>query len=166
MDADLAILFPFGGGAWGGRAGASVQAPTGRGDDFSGSGGWDWLVGAALWRRLGPLRFHAQMECAFLGVSDGNPYSTVMDRRTQKRAWAGMAGQGGGAGILGGLGLDVSVAYAESPYSVGIPRIDRSGWQQHWTFSHARLPGWRMGISEEAGTYFSPDLTAFIGWRP
>jgi hypothetical protein len=102
------------------------------------------------------------MEYAFLGISSANPYRMAMDRRTQKRAWAGAAYQGNGNRFWDGLGLDITIGYTESPYSVGIPRIDRPGWQQHWTFSHARLPKWRMGISEEAGTYTSPDLTVFV----
>jgi len=165
MDADLAMLVPFGNDAGGGRVGASVQIPTGRRDDFSGSGSWDWLVGTALWKRLGAFRLHTQLECAFLGVGDDNPYSLAMVKRTQKRAWAGVACIGGGGGFFDGLGLDISVAYAESPYSIGVPRIDSPSWQQHWTFSHTRLPMWRMGITEEAGTYFSPDLTVYILYR-
>jgi hypothetical protein len=160
MDADLAVLFPFGDAAGGGRVGASLQVPTGRAGDFSGSGGWDWLVGAALWKKAGPFTFHAQAERAFLDIPGDSPYALVMDGRAQSRAWAGIACQGGG------LGVDVTIAYAEGLYATGIPRIDRSGWQQHWTFSHARLPGWRAGFTEEAGTYFSPDLTAFVQWRP
>jgi hypothetical protein len=160
MDVDLAVLLPFGGPDAGGRVGASVQAPTGKSDDFSGSGGWDWLVGAALWKKAGPFTFHAQLERAFLGVPDGSPYALALDGRTQKRIWAGTAFR------VGGLGVDASIAYAEGIYATGIPRLDRSGWQQHWTFSHARLPKWRAGFTEEAGTYLSPDLTAFVQWRP
>jgi len=165
MDADLALLYTFGGNDFGGRIGASVQAPTGSRGDFSGSGGWDELLGAALWRSWGRFRLHAQAEYAFLGISNANPYSAVLTRRTQMRAWVGAAYQGRGSGFFGGLGLDITIGYMESPYSVGIPRIDRPGWQQHWTFSHSRAPRWRFGISEEAGTYTSPDLTGFIQYR-
>jgi len=165
MDADLALLYTFGDNASGGRIGASVQAPTGSRDDFSGSGGWDELLGAALWRSWGRFCLHAQAEYALLGISDTNPYSATLSRRTQMRCWAGAAYQGHGSGFFGGLGLDITIGYMESPYSIGIPRIDRSGWQQHWTFSHTRLPEWRFGITEEAGTYFSPDLTGFIQYR-
>ncbi|MCL1892937.1 MAG: DUF3187 family protein [Holophagaceae bacterium] len=165
MDADVALLFPFGTPTSGGRMGISVQAPTGSGSDFSGSGGWDELIGVALWQRWGRFLFHTQLEYAFLGISNTNPYSLVLDHNTQKRAWAGIGYQPNGRGILSGLGLDITIAYVESPYSVGIPRIDRSGWQQHWTFSHSKLPKWRISISEEAGTYTSPDLTAFIQYR-
>jgi hypothetical protein len=162
MDTDLAILYPFGNPESGGRLGVSIQAPTGSRDNFSGSGGWDELVGVALWKSWEYFRFHTQLEYAFLGISDSNPYSTVLERRTQKRAWAGVAYQGHGSGFWGGLGLDITIGYTESPYSVGVPRIDRSGWQQHWTFSHTRFPKWKIGLSEEAGTYTSPDLTVFI----
>jgi len=165
MDADLAVIYPFGNLESGGRLGVSVQAPTGSREDFSGSGGWDELVGLALWKSLGHFRFHTQLEYAFLGISDTNPYSAVMERRSQKRGWLGVAYQGRGRDFWNGLGLDIAVGYTESPYLVGIPRIDRSGWQQHWTFSHSRLPKWRVGISEEAGTYTSPDLTFYVQYR-
>lgn len=165
MDADLAMLYPFGSAASGGRIGISVQAPTGSRDNFSGSGGWDELAGIALWKSFGRFMFHTQLEYAFLGIDDTNPYNEVLDHHTQKRAWGGITYQGMGNGVLTGLGLDITISYTESPYVVGIPRIDRSGWQQHWTFSHSRLPRWRLGISEEAGTYTSPDLTAFVQYR-
>jgi hypothetical protein len=162
MDTDLAVLCPFGNQESGGRLGVSLQAPTGSRRDFSGSGGWDELVGAALWKSWGYFRFHTQLEYAFLGISDINPYSLVLEHRTQKRAWVGAACQGCGHGFWSGLGLDITIGYTESPYSVSVPRIDRSGWQQHWTFSHMRFPKWKIGLSEEAGTYTSPDLTVFV----
>lgn len=165
MDADLAVLYPFGGPKSGGRLGMSIQAPTGSRNDFSGSGGWDELIGIAIWQGWGRFLVHSQLECAFLGIADSNPYSGVIDRKAQKRAWAGVGYAGAGRGFWNGLGLDITIGYAESPFSVGIPRIDRPGWQQHWTFSHSRLPNWRAGISEEAGTYTSPDLTAFFLYR-
>jgi hypothetical protein len=165
MDADLAVLYPIGNNENGGRIGVSVQVPTGSRSYFSGSGSWDELIGLALWKSLGRFRFHTQLEYALLGIKDSNPYHLAMERRTQKRAWAGVAYQGRGDGFWAGLGLDISLGYTESPYFLGISRIDRSGWQQHWTFSHTRLPGWRIGISEEAGTYTGPDLTGFIQYR-
>ena len=165
MDADFALLYTFGDGASGGRMGASVQAPTGTKGDFSGSGGWDELMGAAFWHSWGRFRLHAQVEYAFLGISSANSYGAVLAHHTQMRCWAGATYQGRGRGFFGGLGLDITIGYTESPYSVGIPRIDKSGWQQHWTLSHTRLPKWCFGISEEAGTYFSPDLTGFIQYR-
>ena len=165
MDTDLAILYPFGDQDTGGRAGVSLQAPTGSRNDFSGSGGWDELMGLALWKSLRDFRFHIQLEYAFLGVGDDNPYDLVLDGRTQKRAWAGVTYQGRGGSFWSGLGLDITISYTESPYVTGMPRIDRPGWQQHWTFTHSRLPKWRMGISEDAGTYTNPDLTVFLQYR-
>jgi len=165
MDADIALLYTFGDSASGGRMGASIQAPTGTKGNFSGSGGWDELIGAALWNSWGKFRLHAQVEYAFLGISTANSYGAALAHHTQMRGWVGAAYQGRGRGFFGGLGLDITIGYTESPYSVGISRIDRSGWQQHWTFSHMRLPKWCFGISEEAGTYFSPDLTGFIQYR-
>ena len=165
MDADLAVLYPFGSPEAGGRIGVSVQAPTGSRSDFSGSGGWDWLAGAALWKTYGHFSFHTQLECAFLGIDSRNPYSLALGGQTQMRAWAGGGYQGRERGFWKGLGLDITIGYTESPYRVGIPRIDRPGWQQHWTFSHARFPSLKMGISEEAGTYTSPDLTVFFQYK-
>jgi len=165
MDTDLAVLYPFGNAESGGRLGVSIQAPTGSRSDFSGSGGWDELVGAALWKSWGAFRLHTQLEYAFLGISDSNPYGTVLERRNQKRAWIGIAYQGAGRGFWNGLGLDIAIGYTESPYSVGISRMDTSGWQQHWTFTHTRLPKWKIGLTEEAGTYTSPDLTVFVKYR-
>ncbi|MDR2697230.1 MAG: DUF3187 family protein [Holophagales bacterium] len=165
MDTDLAVLYPFGNAESGGRLGVSIQAPTGSRDDFSGSAGWDEIVGVALWKSRGYFRFHTQLEYAFLGISDSNPYSLVLERNTQKRAWVGVTYQGRGHDFWNGLGLDITIAYTESPYSIGISRIYTSGWQQHWTFSHTRLSKWKIGLSEEAGTYTSPDLTVFVQYR-
>jgi len=138
MDADLALLYTFGDDASGGRLGASLQAPTGSRDDFSGSGGWDKLMGTALWHSWGRFRLHAQAEYAFLGISNANPYSAVLTRYTQMRGWVGAAYQGQDMGFFGGLGLDITIGY---------------------------IPKWSFGISEEAGTYTSPDLTAFVRYR-
>jgi len=165
MDADLALLYAFGDNANGGRVGASVQAPTGSRDDFSGSGGWDEAIGAAVWKSWGNFCLHAQAEYAFLGIDDANPYMNVLVSRKQVRVWWGAGYQGRGSGFFDGLGLDITIGYTESPYSIGIPRIDRSGWQQHWIFSHTLLPRWRFGFTEEAGTFTSPDLTVFIKYR-
>jgi|GEM_PF-362674 len=162
MDTDLAVLYPFGNSESGGRLGLSIQAPTGSRSDFSGSGGWDELVGIALWKSWGYFRFHTQLEYALLGVSDSNPYNLLIEHSNQKRAWIGIAYQGRGHSFWRGLGLDISIGYTESPYSIGVSRIDTSGWQQHWSFSHTRLPNWKIGFTEEAGTYTSPDLSVFL----
>ena len=165
MDTDLAFLLPWGDGASGGRLGASLQLPTGRREDFSGSGGLDGTLGLATWKTFGPWRLHGQAERVFIGLPGDSPYRAVLAHRAFNRAWAGFGLQGRGPGFWRGLGLDITLAYAASPYRVDIPRIDRAGWQQHWTFSHARLPAWRLGFSEEAGTYMAPDITAFVSKR-
>lgn len=162
MDADLAYVVPFGNLEKGGRWGFSAQLPTGRRRDWSGNGGTDVAAGGALWKARGPWRAHLQAERVLAGVPQGSPYRAVLARRSFSRVWAGGAWQGSGPGFWRGLGLDVTVGYQESPYHVGIPRVDRSGWQQHWTFSHRALPRWRFGISEDAGTYSNPDITIYV----
>ena len=165
MDLDLAWIRPFGTPEAGGRVGASMQLPTGRQSDFSGSGGTDGLVGAALWRRYGQWRVFGQAERVVLGLPRDSPLRTVMDRTSFSRVWATLGWQGDGADLLTGLGIEVSLAYAGSPYRTGLSRLDRAGWQQHWTFHHTRLPRWRFGFSEEAGTFTAPDITAFTAYR-
>jgi hypothetical protein len=165
MDVDLAWLFPFGTPEAGGRWGASVQLPTGRQADFSGSGGTDALVGGALWHRWGHWRASGQVERVLLGLPANSPLKVVLAQRSFSRAWASFGWVGEGAGFLPGLGLEVALGYAGSPYQTGIKRIDRAGWQQHWTFRHAHIPQWRFGFSEEAGTYTAPDITAFVAYR-
>jgi len=165
LDMDLAYLVPFGDPEFGGRAGLSVQLPNGRREDFSGSGGTDGVLGAMGWKRWGPFRAFLQLEQVFLGVSASNPYRAVLAHRRFARGWAGAGYAGQGAGFWGGLGLELSLAGSESPYAVQIGRLDRPGWQQHWILSHRALPRWRFGISEEAGTYTAPDITAFVSYR-
>lgn len=165
MDVDLAWVRPFGTSDAGGRLGASVQLPTGRQADFSGSGGTDGLVGGALWRRWGRWRAFVQAERVFLGLPEHSPLKVVLAQRAFARAWASGGWRGEGRGLLSGLGIEVALEYAESPYRTGIRRIDQAGWQQHWTFRHTRLPRWRFGVSEEAGTYTAPDVTGFVAYR-
>ncbi|HJV91307.1 MAG TPA: DUF3187 family protein [Holophagaceae bacterium] len=165
LDADLAWVRPFGAEARGARIGASVQLPNGRDDDFSGSGGADLTVGGAAWTTAGAFRFHGQAEHLWVGLPRHSEWRAVMDQRSLNRAWAGMGYQGRGSGILSGLGLDLTWAWMESPYRTGLPRLDRSALQQHWTFTHTRLPRWRFGFSEEGGSYLAPDITAFVGYR-
>jgi len=140
MDLDLAYMLPFGTRELGGRAGLGVQLPNGRQSDFTGSGGTDWTVGGAAWKAWGRFRVHAQAERIFIGLPVDSPYRLVMDHRQTSRAWLGFGWAGDGPGFLSGFGLDVTVAYQGSPYDIGIVRIDRAGWQQHWTFSHTRCP--------------------------
>ena len=165
MDTDVAWVRPFGTLDAGGRVGLSVQLPTGRQSDFSGDGGTDGLVGGALWHRYGQWRIFGQAERVFLGLPEHSPLRLVMDKTSFSRAWASVGWQGDGDGPLSGLGIEVALGYAGSPYHTGIGRIDRAGWQQHWTFRHAHLPRWRFGFSEEAGTYTAPDITAFTAYR-
>lgn len=165
MDLDVAWVRPFGTSDAGGRVGVSVQLPTGKQSDFSGSDGTDGLAGAALWRRYGQWRVFVQAERIQLGLPRGSPMRTVMDRTSFSRGWASLGWQGEGAGFLSGMGVEVSLGYAGSPYRTGIARIDQAGWQQHWNFRHKRLPRWRFGFSEEAGTYTAPDITGFAAYR-
>ena len=165
MDLDVAWVVPFGTAQQGGRLGASVQLPTGRQADFSGSGSTDGLVGGALWRRQGHWRFFGQAERVVLGLPTHSPLRLVMDKTSFSRAWVTVAWVGDGPGLVSGLGLEVSLGYAGSPYRTGLPRLDRAGWQQHWTFRHTSLPRWRFGFSEEAGTFTAPDITGFVAYR-
>lgn len=165
MDTDIAYLLPWGNSASGGRVGASLQLPTGHREDFSGSGGLDGTLGLAAWKTYGAWRVHGQAERVILGLPADSPYRVVLDKRAFNRAWAGLAFQGRGSGFWRGMGLDITLAYSASPYLVNIPRIDHAGWQQHWTFSHASMPNWRFGFSEEAGTYTAPDITFFVSRR-
>jgi len=165
MDLDVAWIRPFGTAEQGGRFGASIQLPTGRQSDFSGSGGTDGLVGGALWRTYGRWRVFGQAERVWLGLPEHSPLRLVLEKSSFSRAWASLGWRGEGPGLISGIGIEVSLAYADSPYRTGIPRLDRAGWQQHWTFRHTRLPRWRFGFSEEAGTFTAPDITAFTAYR-
>ncbi|MDE3032244.1 MAG: DUF3187 family protein, partial [Acidobacteriota bacterium] len=136
MDVDLAWVRPFGTLEAGGRVGASVQLPTGKQSDFSGDGGTDGLVGGALWHRYGHWRVFGQAERVFLGLPAHSPLRLVMDKTSFSRTWASLGWRGDGQGLFSGLGIEVALAYAGSPYHTGIGRIDRAGWQQHWTFRH------------------------------
>jgi hypothetical protein len=165
MDLDLAYVVPWGTAQMGGRMGLGVQLPNGKREDFSGSGGTDWTLGGAAWKAWGRFRIHAQAERLFIGLPADSPYRQVVDRRQLSRAWVGCGWRGEGPGFFSGLGLDVTVGYQGSPYSLGVVRIDRAGWQQHWTFSHARFPNWSFSFSEEAGTYMAPDITGALIYR-
>lgn len=165
MDLDLAYLIAWGSPALGARVGASLQLPTGRRKDFSGSGGLDGTLGVAGWKSLGAWRLHGQAERVLVGLPTHSPYRAVLTHRSFNRLWAGVGFQGEGPGFWRGLGVDVSLAYSASPYQVGISRIDRAGWQQHWTLTHRALPKAHFTVSEEAGTYAAPDLTLAFGYR-
>lgn len=165
MDLDVAWVRPFGTADAGGRIGASVQLPTGRQADFSGSGSTDALLGAAGWKRFGRVKVFGQAERVMLGLPRHSPLRAVLAETSFSRAWASAAWLGEGPGLLDGIGLEISLGYAGSPYRTGLPRLDRAGWQQHWTLRHTRLPRWRFGVSEEAGTFTAPDITAYVAYR-
>jgi hypothetical protein len=165
MDLDVAWILPFGTTEAGGRIGASVQLPTGKQSDFSGSGSTDGLVGGAAWKRFGRFKVFGQVERVMLGLPEHSPLREVVDKTSFNRAWGSVAWLGQGPGLLDGLGLEISLGYTGSPYRTGLERLDRAGWQQHWTLRHTRLPRWRFGVSEEAGTFTAPDITAYVAYR-
>jgi hypothetical protein len=165
MDLDLAYIHPLGDERFGGRLGLSLQLPTGRREDFSGSGSTDLLAGAAAWKRWGGWRIHGQGEMVWIGLTRHSPYRAVLGQHRFGRGWIGGGWQGQDRGLLTGLGLDITFAYCESPYRVGIPRIDNPGLQQTWTFTHRALPAWRIGFSEEAGSFLAPDFTVFVSYQ-
>ncbi len=165
MEPDIAWVKPFGTKDAGGRFGLSVQLPTGKRENLTGTGGTDGLVGGALWKRSGRWHGFTQAERVFIGLPKDSPYKTVLTHRSFTRAWVGGGYQGEGEGFFSGLGVELSIGYIENPYHVDLARMDKDGMQQHWTVSHKRLPHWRFGISEEAGSYFAPDLTVFASYR-
>ena len=165
MQPDLAWVKPFGSAMSGGRIGLSVQLPTGKREDFTGTGRTAGLVGGALWKAAGRWHGFTQVERVFFGLPKDSPYKAVITQRSFTRAWVGGGYQGEGDGFLSGLGVELSIGYIENPYHVDLARMDKDGMQQHWTVTHKRLPNWRFGISEEASSYFAPDLTVFAGYR-
>lgn len=158
LDVDVAYLRTWGTAQRGFRAGLGLQAPIGARRALAGSGTWDAVLGAAAWQAWKGLSIHAQAEQVILTGLGAAPLSPVLERTTFTRGWLG-AGFEPRPGRFMGLGLDLTVAVAQSPYATGIGRIDRPGWQQHWTLRHAALPCWRLALSEEAGSYTAPDLT-------
>ncbi len=162
---DLSWSLPLGSQRAGGRVGIALQGGVRTADDFRSFGGTSALVGGSAWKAWGRFRVHGQAERVFIGLPAGSRFREVLEHRQVGRAWAGAGWQGDGPGFFGGLGLDVSLGYQGSPYRVGIVRIDRAGWQQHWTFSHRRFPAWRFSFSEEAGTYTAPDITGTLLYR-
>ena len=165
MDTDVSYVVEKGTRREGLRLGASLQLPTGKREDFSGSGGIDALLGVAGWTTVDLIRFFGQMEQVWIGLPKDSPYRAVLATQAFKRVWVGAAYQGQGPGILRGLGLEVSLGYNQNPYHVAIARLDVAGWMQHWTVTHKALPRWRFGLSEEAGTFHAPDITAFVTYR-
>lgn len=165
MQPDIAWVKPFGTKDAGGRFGLSVQLPTGKRENLTGTGRVAGLVGGALWKATGPWHGFAQAERVFFGLPKESPYKAVITQRSFTRAWMGGGYQGEGDGFFSGLGVELSIGYIENPYHVDLARMDKDGAQQYWTVTHKRLPRWRFGISEEAGSYFAPDLTVFACYR-
>jgi len=165
MEPDIAWVRSFGTKDAGGRFGLSVQLPTGKREDLTGTGSTDALLGGALWKRSGRWHAFTQAERVFFGLPKDSPYKTVITQRSFTRAWMGGGYQGEGDGFFSGLGVELSLGYIENPYHVDLARMDKDGMQQYWTVTHKRLPHWRFGISEEAGSYFAPDLTVFACYR-
>jgi hypothetical protein len=166
MDTDIAYVIPLGDRHDGGRLGATLKLPTGDARNWSGDGSTDGVLGAAAWKSRGRWRVHGQVERVFLGTSAGSPFEPVLAHHGLFRLWLGCGWEADGPGFWRGLGLDVTLQYHESPYRVGIPLIDKPGFQQHWTFAHRSLPKWRFGFSEDMGLFNEPDITAFVVYRP
>lgn len=162
MDLDLALLYPVGTRDLGARIGMSAQAPTGKEEDFSGNKAWDFAVGAAAWKRWTYTSLHIQAEHLFLNFQKNSLYPALLARKQATRAWVGAGVHGSGNGFWSGFGLDLSVSYMQKLYQTGINRVDSDGLQQHWTITHQAIPQWRFGLSEEAGSYFAPDITIFV----
>ncbi len=165
MQPDIAWVRPFGTAEAGGRFGISVQLPTGKPEDFTGTGRAAETLGGALWKSAGTWHGFTQVERVFFSLPENSPYKTVLTQRSFTRAWVGGGYQGEGSGFFTGLGVELSVGYIENPYHLDLARVDRDGLQQHWVVTHWVLPKWRFGITEEAGSYFAPDLTVFVSRR-
>lgn len=165
MQPDIAWVRPFGDTNAGGRLGVSVELPTGKRENFTGTGSTSGLVGGAVWKRSGRWHGFTQGERVFFGLPKDSPYKVVLTQRSFTRAWVGGGYQGEGDGFFSGMGIELSVGYTENPYHVDLPRVDHNGIQQHWTVTHTTLPHWRFGLSEEAGSYFAPDITIFASYR-
>lgn len=161
-DTNLAWVQTIGSRESGWRWGVSLKLPTGRRSDFTGSGGWDAVAGAAAWKSWGPLSLHGQVEHVVLGLPKDSPYRAILGRRAFQRAWAGAGFRGQGPGFWRGFGLDLTLAYSRTPYTEGVPRMNRAALETHWTLTHRALPRWRFVVSEEGETYTSPDLKAAL----
>jgi hypothetical protein len=163
---DLAFVQPWGDRRDGGRAGATVQLPTGHEQELQSSGGTNFLAGAAAWHTFGHFRAWAQGEEIWIALPEHSPLRTVVTRGQFWRAWAGLAWQGPGGTFWKRFGLDLSFAYNETPYRTRLVRVDKYGLQQTWVFSHMSLPRWRFGFTEKGGTFATPEITGFAVFRP
>jgi hypothetical protein len=162
---DLAYVLPWGNKNAGGRLGGSIQVPTGHAEELQSSGGTNFMAGLGAWTTFGPLRFWAQGEDMWISLPQDSPLRQVVSRGQFWRAWAGAHYQGPGGGFLRGFSLDLSYSYNETPYWTKLVRIDKYGAQQTWVFSHERLPRWRFGFTEKAGTFSTPEITFFTTYR-
>ena len=165
LGTDVAYVVPFGDRAQGARLGASVQLPTGDSHNWSTDGGTNFMAGLAGWTTWRSFHLHGQVEGVYLGLPADSLFRGPLDHRALGRAWAGLGYQGQGSGFWGGLGVDVTLQYFESPYKTGVSYIDLPGFQQHWVFTHRALPHWRFGFSEDMGSYTEPDITLFVVYR-
>lgn len=163
---DVAYVVPWGDQSSGGRAGATVQLPTGREEELQSSGGTNFLAGGAIWKTFHLVRLWAQAEEIWISLPQASPLRQVVDRGQFWRAWAGLHYQGPGGSFWKGFGLDLGYAYNETPYFTKLVRIDKYGLQQTWTVSHLHLPRWRFGFTEKGGTFSTPEITFFTTFRP
>jgi hypothetical protein len=157
---DLSYAVPWGDHDNGARAGASVQLPTGEEQALQSSGGTNFLAGAAWWHTFGAARLWTQAEEIWIQLPQHSPLRAVVDRGQFWRAWLGVA-----MGRWRGFGLDLSVAYNETPYFTKLVRVDKYGLQQTWIVTHTRCPHWRFGFTEKAGTFSTPEITGFTTYR-
>jgi len=157
---DVSYAVPYGDGVNGGRLGGSVQLPTGGEQIMQSSGGTNFLAGAAGWQTFGAFRLWAQGEAIWIKLPKDSPLRTVISRGQYWRAWLGVY-----MGRWQGFGLDLALAYNETPYATGLVRIDKYGLQQTWVVTHTRCPHWRFGFTEKAGTFATPEITGFTTYR-
>jgi len=157
---DLSYAITRGDGADGWRCGGSVQLPTGGERIMQSSDGTNFMVGAAGWRTFRFGRVWAQAEEIYIELPRNSPLRTVVSRGQFWRAWAGVD-----LGRWRGFGLDLAVAYNETPYHTGLVRLDKFGLQQTWIVTHTRCPHWRFGFTEKAGTFSTPEITGFTTYR-
>jgi len=157
---DLSYALPLGDAANGGRVGASVQLSTGGQRTMRSSGGTNFMAGAAAWHTFPVGRVWVQAEEIWIALPEHSPLRSVVSRGQFWRAWAGIV-----LGRWHGFGLDLSVAYNETPYGTGLVRVDKYGLQQTWIVTHTRCPHWRYGFTEKAGTFATPEVTGFTTYR-
>jgi hypothetical protein len=157
---DLSYAVPFGDPANGGRLGGSVQLPTGDQRHMQSSDGTNFMAGVAWWHSFRYGRVWAQGEEIWIQLPRNSPLRPVISRGQFWRAWVGID-----VGEWQGFSLDLSLAYNETPYRTQLVRLDKYGLQQTWVLRHRRCPHWRFGFTEKAGTFATPEITGFTGYR-